>query len=169
MAKFTQNPVLQDQLLSTRDALLAEYASKDLIWGIGLSLVDLTYFDPTQWRGTNLLGFLLMEVRAQLRRNNKVFAWESRPWLWNDADDHPQPRFCFSVNDKQEVTCCDENGGCITLFAEACAAFGAEWRTSRQLGTGNAVHGKTEYLGCNCVWSKYTSNLLWDMDRLHRY
>lgn len=118
MAKFTQNPALQAQLLSTGDALLAECAPRDLIWGIGLSLDDPAHLDPTQWRGTNLLGFLLMEVRAQLRRNNNVCASASRPWPWNREED--QPCCWFSVNDKQEVTCYDETGGCMTLSAESC-------------------------------------------------
>lgn len=116
MAKFTQNPALRDQLLSTGDALLAECAPKDLIWGIGLSTDDPAHLDPTQWQGANLLGFLLMEVRSQLRRNNMVCTSESRPWPWYREDG--QPCCWFSTNDKQEVTCCDANGDCITLSAE---------------------------------------------------
>ena len=51
---------------STGTAILAECAVKDRIWGIGLSMKDLKRFDITQWRGQNLLGYALMEVRKRL-------------------------------------------------------------------------------------------------------
>ncbi len=38
--KFSQNSELCEQLLSTGDAILAECAVKDRIWGIGLAMDD---------------------------------------------------------------------------------------------------------------------------------
>lgn len=67
MAKFSQNIDLKKQLLETNDAILAECAVKDLIWGIGLSMKDPNRFDITKWRGKNLLGYNLMQVREKLR------------------------------------------------------------------------------------------------------
>ncbi len=67
IAKFSQNIDLKKQLLDTKDAILAECAIKDLIWGIGLSMKDINRFDIKKWRGKNLLGYTLMQVRDKLR------------------------------------------------------------------------------------------------------
>lgn len=67
LAKFSQNPGLKNVLLSTGDQVMAECAVKDTIWGIGLSMRDERRFDMAQWRGQNLLGFSLMEVRNCLK------------------------------------------------------------------------------------------------------
>lgn len=66
LAKFTQNPKLKEQLLSTDDAILAECAVKDLVWGIGFSMKDPERFERTKWKGKNLLGYTLMMVRDRL-------------------------------------------------------------------------------------------------------
>lgn len=68
LAKFRQNPELRDQLLATGDALLAECAYGDRIWAIGLTMQDENRFNPEKWRGQNLLGFALMQVREALRK-----------------------------------------------------------------------------------------------------
>ena len=65
--KFRQNIVLREKLLSTGDAILAECAVSDKIWGIGLSMHDKDRFDMSKWMGQNLLGFALMLVRDELR------------------------------------------------------------------------------------------------------
>ena len=67
MAKFSQNSDLKKQLLDTGDSVLAECAVKDLIWGIGLSMKDPDRFDMVKWRGKNLLGYILMKVREELK------------------------------------------------------------------------------------------------------
>lgn len=65
-AKFGQNPALREFLLGTGDRVLVEASPLDRIWGIGLSAGDSRAEDPEQWKGLNLLGFALMEVRARL-------------------------------------------------------------------------------------------------------
>ena len=67
LAKFSQNAGLKNALLSTGDQVMAECAVEDTIWGIGLSMRDERRFDMAQWRGQNLLGFSLMEVRRCLK------------------------------------------------------------------------------------------------------
>lgn len=67
LAKFTQNQKLKEQLKATGDAILAECAVKDCIWGIGLSMNDPNRLDQTKWKGQNLLGYALMMVRYRLR------------------------------------------------------------------------------------------------------
>ncbi len=66
MGKFLQNEDLKELLLATGDAVLAECAVKDCIWGIGLSMKDSDRLDQTKWQGQNLLGFTLMRVRDEL-------------------------------------------------------------------------------------------------------
>ena len=66
-AKFSQNEELKKQLLSTGNAILAECAVRDLIWGIGLSMHDPDRFDRNKWRGQSLLGYATMRVREKLK------------------------------------------------------------------------------------------------------
>ncbi|KAL7750582.1 hypothetical protein RI367_003923 [Sorochytrium milnesiophthora] len=65
-AKFGQNAELRDLLLGTNDATLVEASPSDRIWGVGLGVNDKRVQDPTQWRGSNLLGESLMAVRNEL-------------------------------------------------------------------------------------------------------
>ncbi len=68
MEKFRQNPDLRNRLAATGEAVLAECAVKDRIWGIGLSMKDGRRFDMSEWQGQNLLGYTLMEVRGEIRK-----------------------------------------------------------------------------------------------------
>lgn len=65
--KFRQNPSLRDFLLETADDVIVEASPVDRIWGIGLAADDERAANPLQWRGENLLGFALMDVRDRLR------------------------------------------------------------------------------------------------------
>ena len=66
LQKFTQNEELKEKLKLTKDAILAECAVKDRIWGIGLSMKDEDRFEVSKWKGQNLLGYSLMMVRERL-------------------------------------------------------------------------------------------------------
>jgi hypothetical protein len=66
-SKFQQNASLKQALISTGDAVLAECAVRDLIWGIGLSMTDPNRFDIEKWKGRNLLGYSLMLVREKIK------------------------------------------------------------------------------------------------------
>ena len=54
----------------------------DNIWGIGLSASSPEMQGPQKWRGQNLLGFALMEVRDELRRvtQNEMLCDWSKVW-----------------------------------------------------------------------------------------
>ncbi|MBC7795464.1 MAG: NADAR family protein [Pyrinomonadaceae bacterium] len=56
VAKFTQHEDLKQILLETNDATLVEHTKNDAYWG-----------DGGDGSGKNMLGKLLMEVRAELR------------------------------------------------------------------------------------------------------
>jgi len=65
--KFSQNKDLKTYLLNTKDRILVEASPVDEIWGVGLAADSKKIEDPNQWRGLNLLGFALMEVRDLLK------------------------------------------------------------------------------------------------------
>ena len=66
LAKFSQNDDLKKKLKSSGNAILAECAVRDRIWGIGLSMHDPRRMNPKQWNGKNLLGYTLMMVRDKV-------------------------------------------------------------------------------------------------------
>ncbi len=66
VAKFSQSPELGDYLQSTAPRVLVETSPRDRIWGIGLAAESAAALRPSRWRGRNLLGFALTEVRERL-------------------------------------------------------------------------------------------------------
>lgn len=66
LLKFSQNEDLKFFLLQTKDKVLAEASPVDVIWGIGLAEDNSNAFIPGNWKGLNLLGFALMEVRDEI-------------------------------------------------------------------------------------------------------
>lgn len=67
MGKFTQNTELKERLLSTGQKILVEASPLDKIWGIGLDGKSPDARHPLRWKGLNLLGRVLMQVREDLR------------------------------------------------------------------------------------------------------
>lgn len=67
--KFSQNANLKEQLIATGETLLVEASPRDCIWGIGLGITNEKITDEKNWRGTNLLGKILTEVRDELKHN----------------------------------------------------------------------------------------------------
>lgn len=65
--KFSQNPELKTFLLNTKDRVIVEASPVDAIWGIGMAGDHKDAQNPEKWRGLNLLGFALMEVRDDLK------------------------------------------------------------------------------------------------------
>jgi ribA/ribD-fused uncharacterized protein len=67
LAKFSQHAPLSEFLLLTGEKVLVEASPYDRIWGIGMSADAPNVTEPQTWKGPNLLGFALMEVRRQLQ------------------------------------------------------------------------------------------------------
>jgi ribA/ribD-fused uncharacterized protein len=64
--KFGQHAQLRTFLVTTGRRVLVEASPHDRIWGIGLDASSPDSRLPSRWRGLNLLGFALMEVRERL-------------------------------------------------------------------------------------------------------
>lgn len=77
--KFIQNKSLMMFLFSTKNKILVEASPYDSIWGIKMSEKDDNIKNPLMWKGENLLGFALTEVREELKRickNYDKINWE---------------------------------------------------------------------------------------------
>lgn len=66
--KFAQNREILNYLLATDNKVLVEASPYDAIWGIGRNSNAKGIENPLAWKGKNLLGFALMEVRARLKK-----------------------------------------------------------------------------------------------------
>lgn len=66
LEKFSQNQELWSFLKTTKNRILVEASPRDRIWGIGMGKANPDAENPMKWRGRNLLGFALTEVRDRL-------------------------------------------------------------------------------------------------------
>ena len=67
-------PELRHALLSTGDKVLCEATAGDRTWAIGVSIkMHKVYEIPSRWKGSNVLGWALMQVRAILREEDDGF------------------------------------------------------------------------------------------------
>lgn len=68
--KYSQNEELGKKLLETGNATLAEASPYDKVWGIGMKEKQAGEVGPDGWKGENLLGKCLEQVRERLREYN---------------------------------------------------------------------------------------------------
>ena len=68
--KFTQNKIMLIELLSTEDRKLVEASRTDLVWGVGLDQDDPLILDEKNWKGQNLLGKVLTNLRDRLKNGD---------------------------------------------------------------------------------------------------
>jgi len=66
-ARFTQSAECRELLLATGDKILVEASPYDKVWGIAMGVNDPDILDETKWRGQNLLGKVLTQVREELK------------------------------------------------------------------------------------------------------
>lgn len=71
--KFSQNADLRNFLLSTKNKVLVEASPYDKVWGIKMKYDDENIENPFFWKGENLLGFALMQVRDEIKRVYKNY------------------------------------------------------------------------------------------------
>lgn len=66
IAKFGSTPEMTAYLVGTGHQVLVEASPRDRIWGIGAGPDHPSVCRPSHWLGRNLLGFALMQARAEL-------------------------------------------------------------------------------------------------------
>ena len=64
-SKYMQHVRAKQALLDAGKRLLGE-ASRDTVFGIGLSLNDKNVNDATVWNGNNMMGKILLEIHSTL-------------------------------------------------------------------------------------------------------
>jgi len=67
-AKFEQNSDLLNHLLDTEELEIVEASPYDKVWGIAMGVDKYPeILDRTKWKGDNLLGKILMDVRDEFK------------------------------------------------------------------------------------------------------
>lgn len=69
LARFMQSAKCRELLLATGDKEICESSPYDLVWGCGLSKEDPLILDKSNWRGENLLGKVLTQVREVIKQD----------------------------------------------------------------------------------------------------
>lgn len=105
--KFGQNADLGEQLAQTFPKQIAEASPTDKVWGIGLGVAAAKA--GIKWRGRNLLGKALMEVRK--KHLNAHLQWD--PPI---ADVHLVAEHCGVFEDKAIATLRDNDGDVVNAM-----------------------------------------------------
>lgn len=72
LCKFQQNPELKAKLISFQGTYV-EASPYDKIWGIGMGVNEPGIEDPKNWKGANLLGETITDVRNEIEG-------KTQPW-----------------------------------------------------------------------------------------
>lgn len=101
-AKFAQNEDIRKILLSTGNELLAECSPYDRKWGIGIDIEDPNRFIVSKWKGQNMLGRILMEVREELRVEIILSSHDQTKYIDAKSMD-PIPEWDMSAGELQQI------------------------------------------------------------------
>ena len=75
LAKFLQNPDIQDILLENGNRVIGVANPNDTFFGIGLHLNDEMALNPENWnKSKNLMGEILCEIREEIREVKETLA-----------------------------------------------------------------------------------------------
>lgn len=76
LEKFKQNPDIRQVLFASYPYKIVEASPYDTIWGIGMGFDDPNITNESKWKGENLLGEILTEVRELLMDSTDVLNME---------------------------------------------------------------------------------------------
>lgn len=66
--KFKQNHDIKSIMMATQNKIFVEASPYDSIWGIGMSESNAKKLDPSEWKGSNLLGKILTEIKNEFKK-----------------------------------------------------------------------------------------------------
>lgn len=70
LCKFQQDENLKFKLMETENNILVNADPYDGDWGIKKRITELDIKNPHSWKGENLLGFILMMIREDLKQRS---------------------------------------------------------------------------------------------------
>jgi len=68
LLQYKQNPAMKEKLFKTHGKLLVEASPFDKLWGIGMAQTNQNIHNKANWKGKNLLGYALTDVRDTLMK-----------------------------------------------------------------------------------------------------
>lgn len=68
--KYAQHEKARKELLSTEEKMIGE-GSANKVWGVGMHISDTNVIDQEKWKGFNLMGNILMQIRSEIREDNQ--------------------------------------------------------------------------------------------------
>jgi ribA/ribD-fused uncharacterized protein len=71
LAKFRAVPEANEMLLNVTEDYIVEASPRDRHWGVGMGAKNEDISIPSAWKGSNILGWALMEARQELRNIKK--------------------------------------------------------------------------------------------------
>jgi len=113
--KFRQNHKLACRLLCTGSKPIAEASPSDSIFGIGIAPNDPRAQDVANWKGGNILGRALMQVRQELREEILAQNHEAEGAPTTEAHSGAQASSPASAA-QRTTSCCEEdseNATCV--------------------------------------------------------
>lgn len=70
IAKYMQNEKMKDKLLATDGTILVEASPIDANWGVKLKVSNPLIQDKKNWKGLNLMGYILTDARERMLAND---------------------------------------------------------------------------------------------------
>ena len=84
-AKFLQNPVALDTLLTKTGCKQIVECTSDRLWGTGIPLGDLLCLDTSKWISSGLMGQILENIRDEALHSMQPFHHSMQPLLQSFA------------------------------------------------------------------------------------
>lgn len=95
-SKFSRSRYLQHRLLATGSSLIVYADPEDNILGIGLSADQRESNNPSLWKGPNIYGLALMDLRNYLRES------------WKEENLEMKDGLCVKKDKKRKIDAVDE-------------------------------------------------------------
>ena len=88
---------MKKKLFDTYPKLLVEASPYDRIWGIGLDRYQEEAWSESTWRGLNLLGYILTDVRNELMKDDGMMVDKQYQVIVNNIPTYTKPLFLVKM------------------------------------------------------------------------